>query len=317
MRTVGVVMATYNGENFLDEQLNSIVKQIQRPQQVVIVDDCSQDDTIAIILKYIKEFPDLILLIKNTENLGPKRAFEIGISKCTTDYIALCDQDDIWEPEKIANQFKSSESNKHAKLCFHDLKLVNSKGNHIAKSYWKLALEPLPVTGSQARERLVDCLNPVPGCTMFFSSDLKQHIIPMPASRWICHDWWICVVAFFFGNPISINDTLTKYRLHPNQTAGIRVDLKKEREKVSAKKLISRIKREIIRLFNKNSSRKIRLIGLNKIKYVKSKELLKLIEQWKDINESQSNSSEYKFLKSKIEKNIETSYAFLEQHNEV
>ena len=51
----------------------------------------------------------------------------------------------------------------------------------------------------------------------------------MPASKWICHDWWICVVAFFFDDPISINGTLTKYRLHPNQTAGIRINLKKDR----------------------------------------------------------------------------------------
>ena len=139
----------------------------------------------------------------------------------------------------------------------------------------------------------------------------------MPASKWICHDWWICVVAFFFDDPISINGTLTKYRLHPNQTAGIRINLKKDREKVSVKKLIFRINREIKRLFNKNSSRKTRLIGQNKIKYVKSKELLKLIEKWKAIIESQSNVTEYKLLKSKIEQNIETSYAFLEKHNEI
>jgi glycosyltransferase involved in cell wall biosynthesis len=157
--------------------------------------------------------------------LGPKRAFGIGIERCTTDYIALCDQDDIWEPEKIAKQFKTLEGNKYANLCFHDLKLIDQKGNYIGKSYWEMALEPLPVTGSRARKRLVDCLNPVPGCAMFFSSDLKKHIIPMPPSKWICHDWWICVVTFFFDDPISINETLTKYRLHPNQTAGIRINL--------------------------------------------------------------------------------------------
>lgn len=249
--------------------------------------------------------------------MGPKRAFGIGIERCTTDYIALCDQDDIWEPEKIAKQFKTLEGNKYANLCFHDLKLIDQKGNYIGKSYWEMALEPLPVTGSRARKRLVDCLNPVPGCAMFFSSDLKKHIIPMPPSKWICHDWWICVVTFFFDDPISINETLTKYRLHPNQTAGIRINLKKDREKVSVKKLIFRINREIKRLFNKNSSRKIRLIGQNKIKYVKSKKLIELIEKWKDINESQSNATEYKLLKSKIEQNIETSYAFLEKHNEI
>jgi hypothetical protein len=94
-------------------------------------------------------------------------------------------------------------------------------------------------------------------------------------------------------------------------------NLKKDREKVSVKKLIFRINREIKRLFNKNSSRKIRLIGQNKIKYVKSKKLIELIEKWKDINESQSNATEYKLLKSKIEQNIETSYAFLEKHNEI
>ena len=317
MKTVGVVMATYNGEEFLREQLDSIIKQTQPPQQIVIVDDCSKDKTCEIIYEYINRFPGLILYIENKENLGPKKAFETGISNCSTDYIALSDQDDVWESEKIAKQYKLLETNKHAKLCFHDLKLINSKGKHIGPSYWEVALDQLPVTGNDARKRLINCLNPVPGCSMFFSSDLKQHILPMPSSKWICHDWWLCVISFFLNDPVFVRETLTKYRLHPSQAAGIRIDLQKEREQLSIRKLFFRIKRETKRLFNKKSSREIRLIGQNKIRYTKSMELMKLIEKWGDVKGSHNHLMEHVKLKSEIAKNIKDSHAFLKERNEI
>lgn len=307
MRTVGTVITTYNGERFLDEQLKSILQQTQRPQQIVIVDDCSQDGTKKIIDKYVKEFPKLFTFIQNKKNLGPKSTFEIGISKCETDYIALCDQDDIWEPNKIAKLFQDLENNEKAKLCFHNLKFINENGNLIKDTdYWKVAPlhEPLPVTGAQARERLANFSNPVPGCTMFFSFELKPYILPMPTSKWIGHDWWISVNGFFFADPIFIEDALTWYRLHSNQTAGIGTILNKKKINKNKSPLYSRLAREIKRIFSHNKARKTKLLAMKESSHAMSVELLEVIKKCERMNLNPKMVAEYQLLKNRISKNI-------------
>ena len=304
MKTVGTVIATYNGEKFLNEQLKSILEQTQRPQQIVIVDDYSQDNTRKIIDKYVKKFPNLVTFIQNERNIGPKKAFEIGISRCETDYIALCDQDDIWDPDKIAKLFHALEDNEKAKLCFHNLNFINENGNLVKDTnYWEVAPphEPLPVTGAQARERLANFSNPVPGCTMFFSSDLKEYIFPMPSSKWIGHDWWISVNAFFFADPIYVEDTLTRYRIHSNQTAGIGTIL--TNRKINKMPVYSRVAREIKRIFNKNKSRKTKLLAMKERRHAMSVELLEVIKKCEEMNLSPGMATEYQLVKDRISKN--------------
>lgn len=307
MKSVGTVIATYNGEFFLDEQLKSILRQTQGLQQIVIIDDYSQDGTRKIIDKYVKEFPKLFTFIQNKRNLGPKRTFEIGISKCETDYIALCDQDDIWEPNKVAKLFQALKNNEKAKLCFHNLKFINENGDLIkGTNYWKAAplYEPLPVTGTQARERLANFSNPVPGCTMFFSSDLKTHILPMPTSKWIGHDWWISVNAFFLADPIFVEDTLTRYRIHSNQTAGIGTILDKKKINKNKMPFYSRMVREIKRIFSRNKSRKVKLLTIKESRYAMSVEILKIIKKCERMNLNPKMTAEYELLKNRISEYI-------------
>jgi glycosyltransferase involved in cell wall biosynthesis len=119
LKTIGTVIATYNGEKYLEEQLDSIVNQSLKLDKIIVVDDCSIDGTISIIAKYKEKYPEMIIFEQNERNLGHKRTFERGISMCKTDYIALSDQDDIWEPHKIERCYCALEQNKDAKLCFH------------------------------------------------------------------------------------------------------------------------------------------------------------------------------------------------------
>lgn len=303
MKTVGVVIATYNGENFLDAQLRSITHQTQKPQQIVIVDDCSQDGTKKIIRNFIREYPEGFFFIENEENLGSKRTFEIGISNCFADYIALCDQDDVWKPEKIARQYEALEKNQKAQLCFHDLALMDREGLPKDKNYWEIAppYEPLPVVGSQARERLVNLSNPVPGCTMFFSAQLKKNILRMPPSKWVGHDWWISVVAFFYADPIFISDPLAYYRIHSRQTAGIGTKLKKEKKDREDLSILLRVKREVKRLFR----RRPRYAEMRERRHEMSVELLKVIEISEKILADPARIAEHKRLKEKIQKNLQ------------
>jgi len=303
MKTIEVVIATYNGEKFLDEQLRSILAQTHRPQQIVVIDDCSQDGTKKIIKKFITEYPEMFLFIENKENLGSKRTFEIGIANCSADYIALCDQDDVWMPEKIGRLYEALEKNKEAQLCFHDLSLMDGEGQPKGKNYWEVAPpgQPLPVLGFQARERLVNLSNPVPGCTMFFSAQLKRHILPMPPSKWVGYDWWISVVAFFLADPILVYDPLAYYRIHSRQTAGLGMILKREKKDKEALSLLLRFEREAKRIFRHRQ----RYGEMRERKYEMSLELLRVLETWEKIHADPVRIAEHKRLKEQIQQNLQ------------
>jgi len=281
MKTVGVVIATYNGEKFLNTQLQSIMSQKKRPEKIIIVDDCSIDKTTDIIKETAKLFPDLFIYIKNEQNLGAKKTFEIGISACETDYIALCDQDDIWMPDKISELFALLEKNEDAKLCFHDLAMIDEQGNRLGRNFWEAAPvnEPLPVTGNAARKRLAALSNPVPGCTMFFSSDLKEFILPMPVSKWIGHDWWISAIAFFCANPVYVTEPLAFYRLHVNQTAGIGTVLKKKKGSKKSITLYDKVKREIKRMIDSKKSRVFKTTETEQRRQDMNKAILRIIDE--------------------------------------
>ena len=98
---IGVVMAIYNGERYVREQIVSILAQSKKPDQIIMIDDGSLDHSTAIIDEFVRQAPGRISLIRNEQNIGVKRTFERGISLCQAKYIALCDQDDIWEKEKL------------------------------------------------------------------------------------------------------------------------------------------------------------------------------------------------------------------------
>jgi len=307
MKTVGTVMATYNGERFLDEQLNSIINQTHRPQQIVIVDDRSQDGTKEIIEKYMNKFPRLFIFVENMKNMGLKKTFARGLSLCDTDYIALCDQDDIWKSEKIEKLFKALRENWGAKLCFHDLEIINQYGETRANSFWEKAPpdEPLPVVGRSARKRLTHFSNPVPGCTMFFDASLKEHILPMPSSD-IGHDWWISAVAFFLADPIYIEGTLTKYRLHPYQAAGIGTTLKKKEDERKILPVHLRIAREIKRAISKKKLKREKLQSMNVSRYSNSIEIIQIIDKSFEMNLFQDRKVEYEMIRNKMKENLET-----------
>ena len=97
---ISIAMATYNGEKFIEEQLDSILAQTIKDFEIVICDDCSNDRTFFILEQYAKKYP-LIKLHKNTKNLGFRENFLQAINLCTGDFIALCDQDDIWNEKHL------------------------------------------------------------------------------------------------------------------------------------------------------------------------------------------------------------------------
>ena len=242
---------------------------------------------------------------KSKKNRGYIRTFERGISICHTEYIALSDQDDIWEPEKIEKCYRSLEQNRDSKLCFHDLALIDERGYPLGKTYWESALMPLPASGSLARERLAHLVNGVPGCTMFFSADLKKHLLPMPNSRWSGHDWLIAVMAFFLSDPVILNEPLARYRIHADQTCALAINIRRKGKRRKLAKFPFRVKREAKRIVFKRSLQRIRLAEARERDRALSDDVLRAIATYEASGLSHIPHEEIKQLKALLRANIQ------------
>ena len=103
--TIDILMATYNGEKYLDTQINSILNQTEQNFRLLICDDHSRDGTGALIEKFSREYPSKIFIVKSEKNLGAKANFSFLMQHATADYIMFADQDDFWQEEKILIHF--------------------------------------------------------------------------------------------------------------------------------------------------------------------------------------------------------------------
>jgi glycosyltransferase involved in cell wall biosynthesis len=213
MNNISVAMATYNGAKYLEEQLFSVINQTFLPQEIIIVDDFSTDRTVEIIERIKEKYP-FITLYKNEANLGPIKTFKEAVLKCNCNYIALCDQDDIWEENKLELCFKelvSVDINSKPSLVFSDLKMIDTEGNLIGKSFWNVqGYNPI-------RTKLQSLLigNVVTGCTVMMNEKMKKEIAKMPNDI-IMHDYWLALIAFSIGDFKVINETPIRYRVHEN-----------------------------------------------------------------------------------------------------
>ena len=110
---ISVALCTYNGETFIDQQINSILNQTLKVDEIVVCDDISKDNTIKIIQEYSLKFPDIFKIYINESNIGSVKNFEKAISLCTGEIIFLSDQDDVWELNKVFIFKDYFENNQH------------------------------------------------------------------------------------------------------------------------------------------------------------------------------------------------------------
>ena len=224
--TVAVMMATYNGEKFLQEQLDSLINQTYDNWVLFIRDDNSIDDTRKIIDIYCEQYSEKIRFIEDNSlpSGGAKNNF-VGLYQWVTkrfdfSYYMFCDQDDVWLPQKIEqsiNTIKREEKLEEIPLLFHsDLIVVDQKLNIINDSYMKYRV----INGNVNDINHLLIQNNVTGCTMLWNKKLNDIIKKTINTDIVMHDWWIALIACLYGKIVFSSRALIYYRQHNKNVVG-------------------------------------------------------------------------------------------------
>jgi glycosyltransferase involved in cell wall biosynthesis len=218
-------MATFNGAAHLLEQLESLVAQTRQPDELVISDDASTDVTTAVIRDFAARSPFRVRLIGNRDRLGSTLNFGRAVSECTGDIVALCDQDDVWRPEKLA-LIEEAFDDRGLGLVFSDAEVVDEQLSPLGYSLWESV-------GFDPRSRqLVRCGRAfdfmlgrwfVTGATAAFRSDFKPLLLPFATGLpGYIHDRWAALLIAAVSRIDFIDQKLVLYRQHGTQQLGSR-----------------------------------------------------------------------------------------------
>lgn len=220
---IRIVMATYNGEPWLAEQLESLFSQNEGRWKLVVRDDGSTDATVKILQRWQEKHPEKITWYADNRRLGPARSFsELMVANQSADYLFFCDQDDVWTADKLARglaalrEMEQRFGTETPLLVHHDLTVCDRSLIPIADSFLKFqALDP----AKNGLSRLL-LQNVVTGCTTGINRALAQKAGAVPESA-IMHDWWLALVATSFGQIRCLRDPgLIRYRIHGGNTCG-------------------------------------------------------------------------------------------------
>lgn len=216
---ISIAMCTYNAEKFLREQMESLFSQTMIPDEIIICDDLSSDETVNIINDFDSKYPNIIKLTINDLNLGVYKNFEKAISLCTGDIIFCCDHDDVWKNEKIEKFVEKFNENPDATLVFSNAAVVFEKPENYLYPLWKSESITDSEHGTSSFKTLVYQGGSIAGCCMAFRKDFIQVFFPFPNE--IYHDDWLATCNVILGKIVFIDEELIYYRQHGNNVVGI------------------------------------------------------------------------------------------------
>ncbi|RJX43377.1 hypothetical protein DM826_07150 [Halonotius aquaticus] len=215
MTEISIALPTYNGGRYLRTLIDSLLDQTRLPDEIVVCDDNSTDGTVLIAKEYQKEYPDIFNIYENSDNVGAFKNFERAFRNCSGDFIAVCDQDDYWKKTKIEKQERRLESNRRALLCYHNSEFHDQDLESMNKYLWDLQnVEPSSITSHQKLTQRLAQSNFIQGASMMFRKSLLETVLPVP--RKVPYDYWIAIVSHCFGPVEIIDESLIKWRRHPN-----------------------------------------------------------------------------------------------------
>lgn len=265
MERIIILLATYNGENFIKAQLDSILNQNFKAFKLVVADDASIDKTRDILLSYKEKFKDRLELIFNKKSLGVKKNFLklLYTYLDEANYFMFCDQDDIWLENKISLSLKKIKEIEGIEvipsLVHTDLSICDSELNIIERSMnKKLKLDKIDTFAKLLVE------NKVTGNTIIINRELaikafspklpKDILLEFISNNIVMHDWYLALVAAYIGNIYFINKSLVLYRQHNKNVCGLEKNNIKDifLRKLNAKNIYSLIYKQANLIYNIN-----------------------------------------------------------------
>lgn len=221
---IDILMATYNGEHYLEEQLASIESQTWTDWRLIVHDDASSDGTWRILENFQKRLgKEKVIIKKNNPASGSAKANFIGLIQASAgDYMMCCDQDDVWHLDKVARTFyRMRQMEKrygneipllvHTDLCVVDEQL--SELNSRFHSYMNLR------TDGKLNKELIQ--NQVTGCTVMINKALRKHVAEVTdVEPIVMHDHWLALIALVFGKMSYLNKATIDYRQHGDNSVG-------------------------------------------------------------------------------------------------
>jgi glycosyltransferase involved in cell wall biosynthesis len=219
---LSVALCTYNGSKFIEQQINSILNQTVKIDEIIVCDDQSTDETVAIVKKLQILHPSIVLF-ENEINLRSNKNFEKAIQICTGDYIFLADQDDKWNENKVAKIITLFQENPTAEGVFSNADLINEHDISLSdKTIWdsvfffeKEMKKPINFIDLIAKNG-----NVVTGATFCIKKEVKSFIFPF--SENLLHDEWIASLLAFRNTLFYSTEKLISYRIHENQQVGMK-----------------------------------------------------------------------------------------------
>jgi glycosyltransferase involved in cell wall biosynthesis len=221
--TISVALCTYNGERYIRHQLDSILHQTIKPDEIVICDDVSSDSTMQILEEYKQNHPDIFRIHRNEVNLKSNKNFQKSVSLCTGDYIFCADHDDVWKTDKVEKILAVFKADASLEGVFSNAELIDGNGNvYENTSLWDQisfneALYPKPVNLFEIINRKG---NIVTGATLCIKKEVKDFIFPFPDSKDIYHDEWIALLLAYRKTLAYTTEKLIQYRIHSGQQVG-------------------------------------------------------------------------------------------------
>lgn len=219
---IAILMATYNGAEYVGEQLDSILNQSSKNWTLYIHDDGSNDDTRNIINQYARRYPEKIVVIEGPSTGGAKTNFFYLMKEVTADYIMFSDQDDFWLPEKIEKTYAKCLELENGHLdepvaTFTDLKVVDQKLKVISEKM--SSYQTLNMDNTEFNKLMIQ--NIVTGCTMMINRTCRDISLKCKDyDQVIMHDWWCALVASYFGKIGYVDESLILYRQHGDNSVG-------------------------------------------------------------------------------------------------
>ena len=218
---IAILMATYNGEKYICQQIDSILSQTCKDWELYIHDDGSADNTIAAVESYVEKYPNKIHLIDGKSTGGAKYNFFYLFGQVEAPYYMTCDQDDVWLDKKIELTYDKmlAIENKADVPClvYTELRVVDSELNTIADTMSKY--QSLDCHKRTINQFILQ--NSVTGCTMMVNRALRDKMLRITdIDNTIMHDWWAALVAAQFGKTAFIDEPTILYRQHGDNSLG-------------------------------------------------------------------------------------------------